>query len=175
MWQSNVPGFDELLRSARRSAVHMEMRDCYGVAEEAADFERWKATGIQNLDPGSDHWRPWLSLIRETTERGVAVRRARVVSEPVTDYIRFEHASTHLTDQAGEESRWLPRRSASDIALPGNDFWLIDDKAVRFNLFSGDGAGLEGQYTEDSAVVRLCATAFEAVWSRAIPHEEFKV
>ncbi|GAA0392189.1 DUF6879 family protein [Streptomyces luteireticuli] len=175
MWQSNVPGFDELLGSARQSAVHLEMWDSYGVAEEAADFERWKATGVQNLDPASDHWKPWLDLIRETVARGVAVRRVRIVSEPVADYIRFEHASTYLTVQAGEESRWLSRSKASDLALPGNDFWLIDGKAVRFNLFSGDGAGLEGQYTEDPAVARLCRVAFEAVWDRAVPHEEFKV
>ncbi|MBH1933472.1 hypothetical protein I5Q34_04075 [Streptomyces sp. AV19] len=175
MWQSNVPGFNELLESARQSAVHLEMRDSYGVGEEAADFERWKVTGVQNLDPESDHWKPWLDLISGTVARGVVVRRARIVSEPVTDYIRFEHASTFLTEQAGEESRWLTRSKASDIALPGNDFWLIDSKAVRFNLFSGDGAGLEGQYTGDPAVARLCATAFEAVWERAVPYGEFKV
>lgn len=31
--------------------------------------------------------------------------------------------------KAGEEVRWLPRRQASDLALPGNDFWLFDGSA----------------------------------------------
>jgi hypothetical protein len=40
---------------------------------------------------------------------------------------------------AGELVRWLPRRQASDIALPGNDFWVFDDATVLFNHFNGDG------------------------------------
>ena len=55
--------------------------------------------------------RPWLDLIREVTGRGVPVRRARVVSEPVTDYIRFEHATTDSNVAAGEQVRWLPRHA----------------------------------------------------------------
>ncbi|MFI9160745.1 DUF6879 family protein [Kitasatospora aureofaciens] len=31
----NVPDFSALLRGARRTAVHLEMRDVYGVADEA--------------------------------------------------------------------------------------------------------------------------------------------
>jgi hypothetical protein len=27
---------------------------------------------------------------------------------------------------AGEDVRWLPRRRASDLALPGTDFWVLD-------------------------------------------------
>ena len=51
----------------------------------------------------------------------------RVVCEPVTDYIRYEYAITTLYLRAGEAVRWLPRRHASDIPLPGNDFRLPDD------------------------------------------------
>ncbi|WP_438948653.1 DUF6879 family protein [Streptomyces atratus] len=58
----------------------------------------------------------------EKAARGVRVLRARVVSEPVTEYIRFEHAITDANLRAGEEVRWLPRRRASTLALPGNDF-----------------------------------------------------
>ncbi|MEO3840578.1 DUF6879 family protein [Streptomyces sp. B22F1] len=32
-----------------------------------------------------------------------------------------------------EAVMWLPRRRASDIALPGNDFWLFDGRLVRWN------------------------------------------
>jgi hypothetical protein len=69
-----------------------------------------------DIDPGL---RPWLALISETTRRGVAVRRARIVSEPVSEYIRFEHHVTAPNVVAGEDVRWLPRRHVSDLALPG--------------------------------------------------------
>jgi hypothetical protein len=79
--------------------------------------------------------------VTSAVARGVAVRRARIVSEPVSDNIRYEHASTVVDVQAGEQVRWLPCRRASDLALPGNDSWLFDDHIVRWGYFSGDGAG----------------------------------
>lgn len=36
----------------------------------------------------------WSQLVQAHTARGVRFRRARVVSEPLADYIRFEYAIT---------------------------------------------------------------------------------
>ncbi|MBA4864056.1 hypothetical protein H1V43_22395 [Streptomyces sp. PSKA54] len=171
----NVPSFAELLDGAQSTAVHLEMRDAYGVASEAEDFARWKSTGERDMDPGSPYWGPWVELIRRTVARGVPVRRARIVSEPVSDYIRYEHAGTPVNLQAGEQVRWLARRRASDIALPGNDFWLVDGHLIRWNHFTGDGASGGGEISEDLATAKLCADAFEAVWARAVPHEDYKI
>ncbi|MDX2679305.1 DUF6879 family protein [Streptomyces sp. NY05-11A] len=171
----NMPSFDELLDGAQHSAVHLEMRDAYGVASEADDFARWKSTGQRDTDPDSPYWGPWVALIRRTVARGVTVRRARIVSEPVSDYIRYEHASTVVNLGAGEQVRWLPRRRASDIALPGNDFWLIDGRLIRWNHFTGDGASGGGEISEDPAAAKLCAEAFGAVWERGIPHENYTI
>lgn len=105
------------------------------------------------------------------------MRRARIVSEPVSLYTRYLHSMTPVNIGAGELVRWLPRRQASDIALPGNDFWVFDDRAVLFNHFTGDGDWAEPglSYTEDPVVVKLCTSAFESVWDRAIPHEQYAV
>ncbi|MEU9198393.1 DUF6879 family protein [Streptomyces hundungensis] len=169
--------FGELLAAAKHSAVHLEMRDSYGVGDEAEDFENWKRTGQRDVDPASEHWAPWVELIRSTVARGVMVRRARVVSEPVTDYIRYEHAGTAVNLFAGEQVRWLPRRLASDIALPGNDSWVFDNETVLFNHFSGDGNWSEPRWEVRSevAVARLASEAFEAVWERGTPHGKYTV
>lgn len=171
------PGFNELLEAAVRSAVHLEMRDVYGVGDEAEDFETWKRTGQRDVDPGSEYWAPWVDLIRRTVSRGVVVRRARVVSTPVTEYIRYEHAGTVVNIHAGEQVRWLPRRQASDIALPGNDCWVFDSQTVLFNHFSGDGDWSEPgwEVRTEPAVAQLASAAFEAVWERGVPHEKYTV
>lgn len=171
----NVPSFDELLNGAQHTAVHLEMRDAYGVAGEADDFAHWQRTGERDVDPGSPYWAPWVALIKRTVARGVVVRRARIVSEPVSDYIRYEHAATQVNLDAGEQVRWLARRRASDIALPGNDFWLIDDRLIRWNHFTGAGGSAGGEISEDQAAVKLCAEAFETVWSRGIPHVDYEI
>ncbi len=104
------------------------MRDVYGVGDEVEEIEHFTRTGQITLDPTASFWPEWLGIVKDTLTRGVVMRRARIVSEPVTDYIRWEHAVTPLNLGAGEQVRWLPRRHASDIPLPGNDFWLIDDR-----------------------------------------------
>ncbi|WP_432586217.1 DUF6879 family protein [Streptomyces sp. HD1123-B1] len=171
------PGFKELLAAARHSAVHLEMRDAYGVGDEVEDFENWKRTGRRDVDPTSAYWAPWVDLIRRTVARGVAVRRARVVSEPVTDYIRYEHAGTEVNVHAGEQVRWLPRRQASDVALPGNDCWVFDGEIVLFNHFTGDGGWSDHDWEvrSEPAVAQLASSAFETVWERGVPHEKYSV
>lgn len=122
--------------------------------------------------------RPWLALIAETTGRGVDVRRARIVSEPVSDYVRFEHHLTAANVAAGEQVRWLPRRRASDVALPGNDFWLFDEELIVFHHFDGNGElspDGDEEVVTDPAVVKLAATAFESVWTRAVPHASYRL
>lgn len=61
------------------------------------------------------------------------------------------------------------------LALPGNDFWLIDDRIVRWNLFSGDGQAIEPDHTEDPSVAKLCAEAFRAVWDLATDHADYRI
>lgn len=169
--------FEDFLNAAHHSAVHLEMRDHYDVGDEADDFVTWQATGQRDADPASAYWAPWVALIRRAVARGVVVRRARIVSEPVSAYIRYEHAGTPVNLHAGEQVRWLPRSQASDLLLPGNDLWIFDGERALFNHFTGDGdwapPGMELRTEPD--IVKQCATAFEQVWDRAIPHTEYQV
>lgn len=172
---SNVPPITDLLDAAQHSAVHLEMRDVYAVSTENPQFRHWRETGERQNDPDSEYWLPWTSVVRRTVGRGVSVCRARVISEPASEYIRYEHAGTPVNLAAGEQVRWLPRRRAPDIALPANDFWLLDGRLVRLGYFSGDGALTGHDLSEDPALVKLCAAAFEEVWGRAVPHEQYEI
>ncbi|MEU9115762.1 DUF6879 family protein [Streptomyces sp. NPDC048483] len=167
---TRVPPFEELFRNCQRSAIHLEMRDGYMKSDPA--FIDWSAGHA--IEPAT-RWGDWLRLVREATSRGVEVRRARIVSEPVSAYIRFEYEVTEgLNLAAGEKVRWLSRRKATDIALPGNDFWLFDAGLVLVNHFDGNGDSLEHEVTTDPKVAELCAAAFEGVWERAVPHAEYQ-
>jgi hypothetical protein len=104
------------------------------------------------------------------------MKRVRVISEPVSDYIAFEHAVTSRVNiGAGEAIRWVPRRLVSAIALPGNDAWIFDDATVQFCLFAGDGRFVGNEVSTDSDVVQLCTSAFEAAWARGIDHGQYSV
>lgn len=162
--------FDDALAQAKHSAVHLEMRDAYMLDDPT--FLAWQAG--ERPDPVKQ-WPEWVELVQSTIARGVTVRRARIVGEPVSEYIRWEHEVTAMNVAAGEQVRWLPRRRATDIALPGNDYWLFDNQVVLVNHFTGDGqwADPDMEIIEDPDVVKLCGSAFETVWERASPHEEY--
>lgn len=158
----------KLFASASRSLDHLELRDCYSVDYEDERYRQWVAAERPSRLPREEH--PWWELTALTIKRGVAIRRARVISEPVSEYIAFEYAGTWQNVEFGERVRWLSRRRASSIALPGNDFWLLDGERVLFNVFDGDGHPVARQLTGDAAVVDLCRSAFEHVWASGIDH-----
>ena len=161
--------FEELLASFGQEAVHLETRDAYGTAVELPYMARWAAGEPDDLE-----WlQGWCATLREHVKVGKSVRRARIVSEPLSDYQRWSYSIAYPMVEAGEDIRWVPRRLVSSIALPGNDFYLFDDRLAVFLLYSGNGLATDKLGSDDRAVLRLCRSAFDAVWKLSIPHREY--
>lgn len=163
-----VPTFAELIAAATISAAHLEIRDAYTPDDPA--FAVWRAGKPTDSPAGDD----WYNLVREHTARGVRFRRARIVSEPLSDYIRFEYESARFNIEAGEEVRWLPRTQAPGLLVPLCDYWIFDGHLVRFGFFAGDGTLTGHETSSDPETVRACAAAFDAVWDRAVPHSDYR-
>jgi hypothetical protein len=163
--------FEELLLTGfAREAIHLEMRDAYGTAVELPHMAQW-ARG----EPDDLEWlRGWCTTLREHARAGRSVRRARVVSEPLSDYQCWSHSIASPMVQAGEDIRWVPRRLVSSVALPGNDYYLFDDRLAVFLLYAGNGLSAGMLSSSDPADLRLCRSAFEAVWELSIPHSEYQ-
>ncbi len=164
-----IPSFANLVSVTRRSLVHLEMRDSYSLDDPA--FLDWQKTGTLE-HPQAMQWR---ELISEAVGRGVRVRRLRVVSEPLTDYVRWEWELTAgLNLAAGEDVRWLPRRLATGLLLPAHDYWMFDERTIKWHNFTADGNDLGDTFTSDPATVSTTATSLEAAWAKAIPHQEYE-
>ncbi len=172
---SNV-SFDDLLVSAQESALHLEMRDAYGLGDEAADFERWRSTGVRDVDPESAYW--LRGFAASGTPRHGASPCAGLVSCPSRSANTSATSTLALssTFTRGEDVRWLARRRASDLLLPGNDLWIFDGQTLLFNHFTGCGDWSDPPGFElctEPDVVKQCAAAFDAVWERAVPHHQY--
>ncbi|MEV1245064.1 DUF6879 family protein [Nonomuraea sp. NPDC049750] len=163
---------DELFDTLERDAFHLELRDEYGVPRENAPFARWKRGERDDCA-----WmEPWLARVRTSASAGRSMRRLRIVTEPVSDYIRWEHAVTPPMVEAGEEIRWLPRHQlpAVEFPLDGSDWWLFDDQLLAVGRFDHDGRVLGSELVTDPAVVAQCAAVRDHLWPLAIPHAEYK-
>ena len=61
------------------------MRDAYGTAVELPYMAKWAAG-----EPDDLQWlRGWCTMLGEHVKAGKSVRRARIVSEPLSDYQRW--------------------------------------------------------------------------------------
>jgi len=162
--------FAELLANTTASVIRFEMRDAYD--HTVKGFAEWLATG----DTSAYDWSDFPDMIRAAVSRGVRIRRVRVVSEPVSDYIRWEHACTDVNIQAGEDIRWLPRTKAADLMLPGADCWVFDHRVIRWNFQRGDNTNPRVYtFSSDPRTIRDITAAFEIAWDRAIPHTDYKI
>ncbi|OYP17307.1 hypothetical protein CFC35_24710 [Streptomyces sp. FBKL.4005] len=166
------PSFAECLQGTEHSALHLETRDGYGDNER---FAAWRRGERVDWGDRSSWWRPFHEQIAEAVARGVTIRRVRIVSEPVSAYIRWEHYVTRANVTAGEQVRWVPRRLASDLLVPCNDFWLFDDRLARIHHFAGDGSLVDDEFSTEPDVLKLFSASFEAAWERGIPHEDYEV
>ena len=164
---------NSLIAGFRREALHLEMRDVYAAADHSR-FRKWLAG--EQLDPQeeADWWRPWREMMSRHGDAGRTLRRLRVISEPMTEYIKFEFLDASELVRAGEDVRWLPRQNASTLLLPGNDLWSFDAEAVVFTYLSGDGVVQGYELTTEPGLVAQVVRAFEAAWTVAVPHGEYR-
>ena len=159
--------FEELLAGAERSIVHLEARDTYDQTDLA--FVKWQQDGDTTYP-----WDTWIDLVGGAVARGVRFRRLRIVSEPVSDYIRWEHAISYGNLKAGEELRWLPRHLAYDLPHPVADFFMYDQRLIAYNFTAGDGTDTgRMDYVADPRKILPIVGMFEMLWERAIPHADY--
>jgi hypothetical protein len=157
------------LACAGRRAFHLEQHDTYNVAAEDEPYGRWLRD-----EPDDYAWhQDWLTFLRQATAAGVSVQRVRLVTLPHTDYSRWGLEVARLSVEAGEDMRYLPRHLASDISLPDEDYWLIDDDRLILSVFSADGR--TGGFASDTrrGLLDQCIAVRDQVWSRAVPYAEY--
>lgn len=162
--------FDTLLRTFERTSVHLETRDAYGTAIELPHMAKWVAGESDDLAWLQD----WCTTLRQHVAAGKSVRRARIVSEPLSDYQRWSYSIAHPMVAAGEDIRWVPRKLVSSVAIPGNDFYLFDDRLAVFLIYTGNGLTADLVTSTSPADIELCRTAFQAVWKLSIRHSEYQ-
>lgn len=80
--------FEELLGSFTREAIHLETRDAYGTDVELPHMAQWARGETDDLE-----WlQGWCAILREHVAAGKSIRRARIVSEPLSEYQRWSYS-----------------------------------------------------------------------------------
>lgn len=156
-----------LFRECKHTAFHLETQDSYSVPHEAERLSRFL-----NGEPPPYTKTPWQDLMRETTGRGVSVTRVRVITVPHSDYHRWLLSVTGFNVDAGEDIRYVPRHTAGDV--PPDDWWLMDNQRVIYNLIDTDGGPAGIAITADPGIVEHCEAVRQRLWRMATPYADYR-
>jgi hypothetical protein len=144
-----------LLSSFRQRAFRLETRDHYDVPQEADWFQAFlRGEGIPELSPENDSW---LKLVSGHCRTGKRMQRVHIVSQPLTDYCRFELAMCVSSVGAGEEIRIIERDQMPELRRMQEDFWLFDDAVVIVLDYDDNGRFLGTRVAEDLTYYREVA------------------
>lgn len=101
------------------------------------------------------------------------MERVRVVSEPHSEYTRFGiDLGRRLNVPSGEVIRYLPRHRAEELAIPSEDFWLLDSSRVLTLHFDGEVL-LGAELVTDPAEVVKRSYWRDAAWHYAVPVDAY--
>jgi hypothetical protein len=152
-----------MLHSFRHTAWRWETQ---GVYREPYEQEPLRAF-LAGDEPDLSFMDGWWADVRAGTDAGRKYGRVRVLTEPLTDYLRFELSFTHRNVEAGEEVRVLTDARRRELGLPEEDFWLFDDELVALMHFD-DGGFTYADAIRDPATVSEFREIRDVAWKDAM-------
>lgn len=156
----------ELFDSVERGAWRWECQGYYRIDD--APLRRWRAgLPFEETDSG----RAWHEYIRGLRRDGKTFERVRMLTEPLTEYLRWMVPLTQRNIDAGEDIRWITQTQARGLGLPTYDFYLFDDARLAIMRF-GEEYLLDGlEVTDDADVVARHRQYRAVAWRAARPHD----
>lgn len=159
---------DEMARlfvSVRRSVWRWERQRSYAVDE--SELQAWRDG--RTLEK-SEEDKAWEAYIRDLRANDIPFERVRMVHEPPTEYQRWIHTTTARNVRIGEDVRWLRESEARRLAMPPDDFYLIDDERVVVLRFDGFGELVGIDIEDDRDVLSRYRAYRDRAWAVATQH-----
>ncbi|WP_233520341.1 DUF6879 family protein [Prauserella sp. PE36] len=157
-----------LLDTVRRSSWRWECQGHYAVDE--GELDAWRAG--QPIEE-TDEDRVWHAYIRRLRAAGILFERVRMLTDPLTEYLRWMLSITHANIEAGEDIRWIDQHQATRLGMPGYDFYILDDDRVAVFCFDEQTELIGIDLDDDPEVVRQHQGWRDLVWPLATTHADY--
>ncbi|MGH3517015.1 MAG: DUF6879 family protein [Haloechinothrix sp.] len=166
-WIEPGPDFRRLVTGFARTAWRWECQGTYREPSEQEPFRLWREgrSDASFLDG-------WLGTVRGFCAEGRTFERVRMVTQPPTEYLRWQFSLTGLNVEAGEDIRWLSEADAKTFGAPTFDYYLLDDDLVVVMQF-GDGGVAGAEVTDDPSAVEEAQRWRTVAWAHATPHTKY--
>jgi hypothetical protein len=149
--------FAGMFRAFHESAFRLETREHYAMTYEREGFRRF-LEGHPLTPTALPWWKEWLDEMRDLTREGKHIARVRVLSDPPSDYQRWELWATPWHADAGEQISYLSREAALAFGIPlDDDWWLFDGERLVIMKFTSRGeVDHKTLITDPGIVARYC-------------------
>ena len=150
------------------TCFRLHTRQSYEDPGEADALRSFLAGQVPAIYPGKDEW---LAVVRAGVAAGKVMQRVHVVSEPLSDYLRFEIGWSYpLNASIGEDIRI----SRAGAALPGNDYWLFDSRALARMHYDDHGRLTGVELDDNPAAVVQAAYWRDVALHLAVPLDNWR-
>ncbi|WP_406445086.1 hypothetical protein OHB14_39090 [Streptomyces sp. NBC_01613] len=91
---------------------------------------------------------PWFDRVKEYVNSGRSVGRVHLLTQPLSDYLRFEFAHYRHNVEAGEAVRILDVTNRPNPLDGVQDFWMFDRSQVVLMHYEPDGTQISREVFE---------------------------
>ena len=159
------------LAGFRYSLFRLETLQNYSGSSEDDAFAEWRRSGHIPL---TDELQAWCDRIRHRVAQGCRVQRVHIVTEPLTDYVRFELSSYAPNVQAGEDVRIIPVHGNQwPRDVQASDFWLIDARRLWTMRYAPDGTWLGAEPSFDPQRIADACAQRDAAIAQSLSWREY--
>ena len=182
-----------VLDKVRKTALYLSVEDFFQRFDDAwskatdrlfkletlQEYQEEEASGLSEFSVGNMHGfvekaRLWRQEEKEAYEdirsRGIVFMRLRIARFPLSAYTRFEYYIYHISEQMGEDIRFIDEASASNISLP--DLFIFDSKVLLLYDYGPSASLLGGYVVTDPSLIGEIAEEIMSLFSRSRPFKE---
>lgn len=164
--------FGKLFDRFGHSAFRLETLDHYSVPDEADEYRRFISGEWLPKSTGEE----WCQLVGENVQLGRVMERVRVISNPLTSYMKFEIDWRYVYSSAAGERISLLEKSKIPKGLSGiDDYWLFDESVVIWMRYGTNGHFLRAEKETDLEVISRCQQTRTSLLSMATPMRQYLV
>jgi len=156
--------------SFEHSAFRLETLPVYSVPEEADDFQRFLSGESLPISMNEE----WCDWTRQQTLLGKTLQRVRVISLPLSSYLRFEIDWRYVySNVAGEEIYLLEKSKIPADMLSLADFWLFDGRVLVRLRYDSNGHFIAEEADIAASSISIYREAATSLLSLGTPLKQF--
>ena len=165
------PEFARLFTGFEHTAYRLETLQRYDVGYEDQSYRAFLTGAPLPADRAKNEW---TAMVRDAVAAGKTFHRVHVVTEPLSDYLRYELEWWYGPNvEAGEDIRILAAEPGQWPGLPRHDYWLFDSRDLWLMKYGADGQFLCAELEREPATIVRHGYWRDAALHYATPYHDY--